>query len=181
MLLMKQEQKSINFQSSGASLQTIYFYHWLWGPSTFLYLVPLVNVRERFSACSFCLSASSSRASLCFSSAERAWPALTNDSGVCKIKTGHTENSSSGVPSALGERFSASNLVSEHEGDYFQYMHTPLLFTLSRREKLDQIIKTAHVNGPQHPVMYAGIIIHFLSPERRPRVRTLKRKAEIKL
>lgn len=58
------------------------------------HLVPLWNVRERFSACSFCLSASSSRESLCFSSVERAWPALTKVSGVCKEKkkSSNTEN-----------------------------------------------------------------------------------------
>ena len=55
-----------------------------------------------------------------------------------------------------------SNLVSEHEGDYFQHMHTPLLLTLGRCQELDQVVKAAHVNGPQKPVMDAGIIIHFL-------------------
>lgn len=62
---------------------------WAW-----LYLVPLCNVRERFSACSFCLSASSSWESLCFSSADRAWPALTKASGVCKERgRAQTQNS----------------------------------------------------------------------------------------
>lgn len=55
-----------------------------------------------------------------------------------------------------------SNLVSEHEGDYFQDMHTPLLLTLSRCQELHQVIKAAYVNGPQQPIMDAGIIIHFL-------------------
>ncbi len=55
--------------------------------AAWLYLVPLCNVRDRFSACSFCLSASSSWESLCFSSVERAWPALTKASGVCKERT----------------------------------------------------------------------------------------------
>lgn len=55
-----------------------------------------------------------------------------------------------------------SNLVSEHEGDYFQDMQTPLLLTLGRSQKFDQVVKAAHVNCPQESVMDAGIIIHFL-------------------
>lgn len=60
-----------------------------------------------------------------------------------------------------------SNLVSEHQGDYFQHMHTPLLLALGRRQELDQVIETAHVNGPQQPIMDAGIIIHFLQEKHR--------------
>lgn len=60
-----------------------------------------------------------------------------------------------------------SNLVSEHEGDYFQHMHAPLLLALGRRQELDQVIETAHVNGPQQPIMDAGIIIHFLEERQR--------------
>lgn len=45
-------------------------------------------------------------------------------------------------------------------------MHAPLLLALGTRNKLDQVVKTAHVNSPQHPVMDAGIIIHLLQPER---------------
>lgn len=69
-----------------------------------------------------------------------------------------------------GKARSSSNLVSEHEGNDFQHVHTPLLLALSRRQKLDQVIKPAHVNGPQHPIVYAGIIIHLLLPERGPRL-----------
>lgn len=53
-------------------------------------------------------------------------------------------------------------LVSEHERDYFQDMQTPLLLTLGRCQKCDQVIKAAHVNCPQQSIMDAGIIIHFL-------------------
>lgn len=60
-----------------------------------------------------------------------------------------------------------SNLVSEHEGDYFQHVHTPLLLTLGRRQELDQVIETTHVNGPQQPIMDAGVIIHFLQEKQR--------------
>lgn len=41
-------------------------------------------------------------------------------------------------------------------------MHTPLLLTLGRRQELNQVIEAAHVNGPQQPIMDAGIIVHFL-------------------
>lgn len=87
MHLTKRGNNLINFQSPGASLQDTFTVV----SSACLYLVPLCSVRERFSACSFCLSASSSWASLCFSSAERAWPALTNASGVWNIQTHHIE------------------------------------------------------------------------------------------
>lgn len=55
-----------------------------------------------------------------------------------------------------------SNLVSEHECDYFQNMQTPLLLTLGRGQELDQVIEAANVKGPQHSVVDAGIVIHFL-------------------
>lgn len=58
-----------------------------------------------------------------------------------------------------------SNLVSEHEGDYFQHMHTPLLLTLGRCQELNQVIEATHVDGPQQSIMDAGIIIHFLQKE----------------
>lgn len=57
-----------------------------------LYLVPLLKFRERFAAFSFCLSASSSWESLCFSSSERACPALTKASGVCKKSRAQKQN-----------------------------------------------------------------------------------------
>lgn len=63
-----------------------------------------------------------------------------------------------------------SNLVSEHEGDDFQHMHTPLLLTLGRRQELDQVIEAAHVNGPKQPIMDAGIIIHFLHQDERQKL-----------
>lgn len=139
-------------------------------PPACLYLVPLCKLRERFSACSFCLSASSSWQSLCFSSADRAWPALTKASGVCKSKQRKLEHWTEGTLYKCKAEQSQSNLVSEHEGDYFQHVHAPLLLALSTCNKLDQVIKTAHVNGPQHPVMDAGIIIHLLQPDGRPKI-----------
>lgn len=56
----------------------------------------------------------------------------------------------------------SSNLVSEHECYYFQNMQTPLLLTLGRGQELDQVIEAANVKGPQHSVVDAGVIIHFL-------------------
>lgn len=50
------------------------------------YLVPRCRVRKRFSACSLCFRASSSWESLCFSSIDLAWPALTKASGVWRGK-----------------------------------------------------------------------------------------------
>lgn len=55
-----------------------------------------------------------------------------------------------------------SDLISEHERDDLQHVHTPLLLTLGRRQELDQVVEAAHVNGPQHAVMDAGIVVHFL-------------------
>lgn len=132
-----------------------------------LHLVPLCKVRECFSACSFCLSASSSLESFFFSSAERAWPALTKASGVCKERKQQQQNplkqrTARTFRCALPKWIFLSNLVSEHKGDDFQHMHTPLLLTLCWGQELDQVIKAAHVNGPQHSIMDTGIIIHFL-------------------
>lgn len=53
-------------------------------PNKPVYLVPLCSVRLRFSASSFCLRASSSCVSFCFSCVERLCPALTSSSGVCR-------------------------------------------------------------------------------------------------
>lgn len=135
--------------------------------SAWLYLGPLCNVRERFAASSFCLSASSSWESLCFSSAERAWPALTKASGVCKERRWARTQKSWAICMCASNGVLQSNLVSEHEGDYFQHVHTPLLLTLGRRQELDQVIETTHVNGPQQPIMDAGVIIHFLQEKQR--------------
>ena len=55
-----------------------------------------------------------------------------------------------------------TNLVSEHECDYFQNMQTPLLLTLGWCQERDQVIKAANVDGPQQSVMDTGIIIYFL-------------------
>lgn len=41
-------------------------------------------------------------------------------------------------------------------------MQTPLLLTLGRRQELYQVIKATYMNGPEQPVMDAGIIIYFL-------------------
>lgn len=73
-----------------------------------------------------------------------------------------------------------SDLVSEHEGDYLQHVHTPLLLTLGRRQELDQVIKTAHVNGPQQPVMDTGIIVHFLQERQRLGRSTGEMKSHVK-
>lgn len=57
-----------------------------------IYLVPLCSVRLRFSASSFCLRASSSCVSFCFSCVDRLCPALTSTSGVCRVQRRHTED-----------------------------------------------------------------------------------------
>lgn len=75
------------------------------------------------------------------------------------------ENSNTETPAdsnKSSKNFLQTNLVSEHKGDYFQHMHTPLLLTLGRGQKLDKIIKTTNVKSPQQPIVDAGIVIYFL-------------------
>lgn len=87
---------------------------------------------------------------------------------LVSVKKGEQlKNRTAGGPYVHHQGILQSYLVSEHEGDYFQHMHTTLLLTLGRRQKLDQVIETAHVNGPQQPIMDAGIIVHFLQEGQR--------------
>lgn len=136
------------------------------------YLVPLWNLRDCFAAISLCLSASSSLLSLCCSSVERAWPELTNASGVCEETRAKLQNSCRFILYMCLRWGCGSDLISEHEEDYFQHMHAPLLLARGGRQELNQVIKASVVHGPQQPIVNAGITVHLLQ-ERRIKRKTL--------
>lgn len=76
--------------------------------------------------------------------------------------------------SALFE--TSCHLISEHEGDDFQDVEAPLLFTLSTGQELQQIIQSTHVNSPQQFIVNTGIIIHILHINARKSSNTKKHK-----
>lgn len=56
-----------------------------------------------------------------------------------------------------------AHLVSEHEGNNLQHMQTPLLLGRGAGQEEEQVIHAAEMDGPEKPVMDAGIVIDPLS------------------